>query len=448
MGKVAIQEVARILIEKGGLKPREAEMFAATMFDIIQEALDRDRQVKIKGLGTFKIIGVEARESINVNTGERVVIGSHGKISFTPDATMKELVNKPFSQFETVVLNDGVEFDDLTDEPAEEQEEAEKPMEADELTEQPAAGTADEESPAFGEEEKAEAAQPAIAPVLTPVVAETPEQEEALPQEMEAAVLQEAEGPVSQETETAISQETEAPAPQDEPATNIEPSQPTLEPLVANDAEANDAEGGNGSGDGFDDDDNDGEGRPSNWWKWLVFGLISLVLIAGAAYGGYRYGYQAAVDDLAAAGAETDSSAVAEEKIDTVVTVDSLDIEELPVEEVEEAPVREEPSVAQPAPQQPEPVAAEPAKPAAEPLDKYAAMDNRVRTGAYRIIGTDRTVTVKPGETLYRISRRELGEGMECYIEVYNGITESTELKAGQVLKIPKLEWKKKRKTQ
>ena len=120
MDKKTIQEIASILVEKNGLQQRDAERFALAMFSVIREGLEREGQVKVRGLGTFKIIGVEARESVSVMTGERVLIQGHDKITFTPDATMKELVNKPFSQFETVVLNEGVVFDDLKDEPKDE----------------------------------------------------------------------------------------------------------------------------------------------------------------------------------------------------------------------------------------------------------------------------------------------------------------------------------------
>ena len=113
MEKISIQEIATVLIEKNGLKRKEAEQFVLTMFDLIKESLATDRVVKIKGLGTFKVVDIEARESVNVNTGERVLIEGHDKITFTPDNTMKELVNKPFSQFETVVLNEGITFDDM-----------------------------------------------------------------------------------------------------------------------------------------------------------------------------------------------------------------------------------------------------------------------------------------------------------------------------------------------
>ena len=121
MGKLTIQEVAKILVEKNGLNQREANQFATECFAVILNRLQDGDAVKVKGLGTFKIINVEARESVSVRTGERVVIDSHSKVSFTPDTVMKELVNKPFSQFETVVLNDGVEFEDIPDDVTEEE---------------------------------------------------------------------------------------------------------------------------------------------------------------------------------------------------------------------------------------------------------------------------------------------------------------------------------------
>ena len=113
MGKLSIQDIAKVLVAKNGLEQQQANHFATELFAIIQERLEKNDPVKVKGLGTFKVITVEARESVSVRTGGRVMIDEHSKITFTPDATMKELVNKPFSQFETVVLNDNVVFDDM-----------------------------------------------------------------------------------------------------------------------------------------------------------------------------------------------------------------------------------------------------------------------------------------------------------------------------------------------
>ena len=115
MERIFMSDLAARLAELTGMSKRKAQLFMSAIVETIQEGINNDKMVKIKGLGTFKVIDVDARESVNVNTGERLTINSHQKLTFTPDSTMKDLVNKPFSQFETVVLNDGVEFDDNTE---------------------------------------------------------------------------------------------------------------------------------------------------------------------------------------------------------------------------------------------------------------------------------------------------------------------------------------------
>jgi nucleoid DNA-binding protein len=106
--KITLQDLVELLSEKNDMTKKNADAFLRCMFDLIEEALTNEKYVKIKGLGTFKLTEVDSRESMNVNTGERIEIQGHTKISFTPDTTMKELINKPFSHFETVILNDGV----------------------------------------------------------------------------------------------------------------------------------------------------------------------------------------------------------------------------------------------------------------------------------------------------------------------------------------------------
>ena len=110
--KITLQDIINLLCEKQGISPKDSETFVRTMFDVIEEALTNEKYVKIKGLGTFKLTEVNSRESVHVNTGERIEIQGHSKVSFTPDTSMKELINKPFSHFETVVLNEGVELED------------------------------------------------------------------------------------------------------------------------------------------------------------------------------------------------------------------------------------------------------------------------------------------------------------------------------------------------
>ncbi len=377
MGKLTIQEIAKILVEKNKLTVKEANQFAAVVFEVIQEGLDTEGQVKVKGLGTFKKIQVEARESISVRTGERVMIDSHAKITFTPDALMKELVNKPFSQFETVILNDGVEFEDIADDLTEE-----------ELSELDSMENTEEEA--------------------TQQVSNEPE---VIPEKTIVA---------SDET-TNSSTETEI---------VVRPLMDIVDNTEGQEKEETETE---------EEDDDDEEEGGSSWKKIVGYVLLTLLLMAASAYVGYWYGQQHATTNV-------DDTADVENVVDSieVIEVDSADVLDMPSVEqpsVEQS-VEEQLVVEQPQPKaEPEQV-----KQAEEPFwKKYEAMDVRVRTGAYHIVGTDREVKVRQGETLSRISRRELGEGMSCYIEVYNGLKGNSELKEGQVIKIPKLKWKKKR---
>ena len=403
MEKQTIQEVARILVEKNGLDPKAAEQFAAMMFTVIREGLERDGLVKVRGLGTFKIVGVSARESVSVSTGARVVIQGHDKITFTPDAMMKELVNKPFSQFETVVLNEGVEFD-KEPEPEAELEMLEEPE-----------------------------VEPEPVPMMTAVMTQLPEQEP----ELEPIVQLESEP----EPEPVVEQEPEPePEPDPEPIVEPEPEQePEPEPIVEPEPEPAPQKKVP-----VDENSDEIEGfnahqirQRRKWKRWALNTVVVLLLMAAAAVAGYYFGLkdgQIVNEEAEVAGidsvlvAATDSTAVQKVETDTISTVQS---EEPMEEEVEPEPeVKEEP------------------KPEVKPAetDKYAEMDPRVKHGAYRIVGEDFTVKVRPGDTTARIAKRTLGQGMECYIEVFNGIKSNTELKEGQTVKIPKLEWKKKRK--
>ena len=110
--KLSLQELANALSEKQGIYKKDAELFVKELFDLVEEALANEKYVKIKGLGVFKLIEVDSRESINVNTGERIEIQGHSKVSFTPETSLKELINKPFAHFETVILNEGTVLED------------------------------------------------------------------------------------------------------------------------------------------------------------------------------------------------------------------------------------------------------------------------------------------------------------------------------------------------
>lgn len=382
MGKLTIQEIAKILVDKNKLTVKEANQFAAVVFEVIQEGLDTEGQVKVKGLGTFKKIQVEARESVSVRTGERVMIDSHAKITFTPDALMKELVNKPFSQFETVILNDGVEFEDLADDLTEE-----------ELLELDSMENTEEEA-----------------------TQQVSKEQEVVPEETVATSAETTN--TSAETETVV--------------------RPLMD-IVDNTIEQEDEKPEIEEEDDEDEENEEEEEGGSSWKKVVGYVLLTLLLMAASAYAGFWYGQQHATKDV-------------DDATDVENVTDSIEVIEVDSADVLDVPSVEQPSVEKPAEEQSavekpqtktEP---EQAKQTEEPFwKKYEAMDARVRTGAYHIVGTDREVKVRAGETLSKISRRELGEGMSCYIEVYNGLKGNSELKEGQVIKIPKLKWKIKR---
>ena len=189
--KITLQDLVELLSEQKDMTKKNADAFLRCMFDLIEEALTNEKYVKIKGLGTFKLTEVDSRESMNVNTGERIEILGHTKISFTPDTTMKELINKPFSHFETVILNDGVELEDTPFDIEPKVEEM-----ADEMVEKIIEEPQVEVEPVV--EVKVEVAEePVVSPVVDePIpVEEVSESVEEEPKEIEAAVVEEPEVP-------------------------------------------------------------------------------------------------------------------------------------------------------------------------------------------------------------------------------------------------------------
>ena len=189
--KITLQDLVELLSEKNDMTKKNADAFLRCMFDLIEEALTNEKYVKIKGLGTFKLTEVDSRESMNVNTGERIEIQGHTKISFTPDTTMKELINKPFSHFETVILNDGVELEDTPFDVEPKVEEM-----ADEMVEKIIEEPQVEVEPVV--EVKVEVVEePVVSPVVDePIpVEEVSESVEEEPKEIEAAVVEEPEVP-------------------------------------------------------------------------------------------------------------------------------------------------------------------------------------------------------------------------------------------------------------
>ena len=423
MSKLNVFDISGVLMSKNGLDDKESRRFVKAMFDVIQECLDEDKVVKVKGLGTFKIIEVDDRESINVNTGERVLIEGHSKLTFTPDSVMKEIVNKPFSQFETVILNEGVDFPEPPiDEPVAEESIGEEPIGEEPIAEEPIAeisGSSD-----------------------TSGLSDTSELSdnsglsgESAPSE-DPAILNVNDEAASTTTDSLIVEFTddneETPSVSETPAENeqsVEPENPIDEEIIEEE------ESGNST------------------LRWVLLGVAVMLLIFGAAYGGYQYGRYELSEEMAYKQMQTDLKAaemtakkaqaamakdtVAQEVDATKIGAMSIDKEkdEAVKDESKEETKKEEPAKVEPVKEQPAKLA----------TDKYGAMDARVRTGAYRIIGEDKTVKAKAGQTVEDIANRLLGPGMSCYVEVFNGLEAKAPLKEGQAIKIPKLELKKRR---
>jgi nucleoid DNA-binding protein len=356
MAKLSIQELAAVLVEKKGLEKGEAQRFVAAIFDVIQAGVEKDKLVKVKGLGTFKVIDVDARESVNVNTGDRVLIDSHSKITFTPDTTMKELVNKPFSGFETVALNEGVEFDDM------------------------------------------------------PIVESDKEEDtEAETEVMKETVVSQKVVPTAKVGKKTIAKE---------PAVE-EPASAAVDTQMV---------------EFYEEAPDDNEETSSRWWIWLLILILGLCIgFASGLYVGEKGGISYA-SLCSRQQKETVIDSLQETAMPTVVSQDTiaadmLAADTLKKESLQEVSVKQQETI--------KPKEAEPE------YKKYEEMDSRVRTGAYYIAGLDQVVEAREGDTVERVSRRYLGEGMSCYVEVYNGLSGKTVLQAGQKVKIPQLKLKK-----
>ena len=403
MSKLNVFDLSGVLMSKNGLGDKESRRFVKAIFDVIQECLDEEKVVKVKGLGTFKIIEVDDRESINVNTGERVLIEGHSKLTFTPDSVMKEIVNKPFSQFETVILNDGVDFPEpAIEEPISEEPISEEPIPENPIPEDPILEDSISEEPIF---EEPVAADPGLSDKSQSEI--NAEQEIPSP-----------ESPIVEFTEDGDKEDTSDVVPPTDEA-------PT------------------------DEEINDEEESSNSTLRWVLSGVVVLLLILAAAYGGYLYGryeiseemaYKQMKADLKAAEMTVEKAKEAVAKDSVEQEMDATKIGAISVDKEQEDAAKDESPKEAIAKDQ---VAKE--QPVKESADKYEAKDVRVRTGAYRIIGEDRVVKAKAGQTVEDIATRLLGPGMSCYVEVYNTLDGKTTVKEGQAIKVPKLQLKKRR---
>ena len=489
MSKFSLNTLGKLLADKSGLSQVEAELFIRKMFDVCNQGLEADKQVKIKWLGTFKVQATKDRESINVNTGERFTIEGRDKLTFTPDNILKEIVNKPFAQFETVVVNDGVDFDEIDEKFGEEQAE-EAPSEVidfldeeetatpnpdvvvtepekekekedeDELSKQIALEQAKLEKLKQAkleqeriQKEKLEKEKQEQERIQKEKLEKEKQEQERLEQEKLEQERLEQEKLEQERLEQEKLEQEKLEQERLELAKQQQALKATVEPAVPATDETE------------EEDEESSNSHHIVIPRYLVVAvcLIVVALIGGMGWFAFNYGQMTAQrDHLAmqlsqyhqAPAKKAPANAVAaplsqEQKLRQKAIEDSIRMAKT-AEAVKLAEQSDEASDKAENAKQDE--AKTKAKAAAKDEEKVASKtessahydkDVRVRTGAYRIVGVAQTVTVGAGQTLEQISNRYLGSGMECYVEALNG---TGTVKAGQKIKIPKLELKKKKK--
>ena len=409
-----VNDFARELSEKYGLSLGDASDFVSAMFDVVKEELDgADSSVKIKGFGTFKVSAVGARASVDVNTGERIIIDGRNKISFTPEVLLRDRVNRPFVQFETVVLNDGVDFSEIEEE-------------------------SEEELDSVSETEPQGVQLSPTAPTSQPTDQST---DQPAPAEQPQGVQLSPTAPTSQSTDHYSSSETAS------KAVNTEEHRDMARRLMTPKTETIEEDS-----EEFDDKTTatapevDDEGiviggcRQRSPRIMYVLTIASFIILVSLGIGMY-FLYQRieeknhVIDRLESrlyAQQEAAERADAQPAVavkDTIVSNDSLRAAEKAKKDsiaASKSAVEAKASQSSAAPST-----------ATTPSDYN--YDTRVRTGAYIIVGVAKTVTVQPGQTLASISKAYLGEGMECYVEVLNN---RHSVEAGEKLKIPQLKLK------
>ena len=478
MSKFSLNTLGKLLADKSGLSQVEAELFIRKMFDVCNQGLDADKQVKIKWLGTFKVQATKDRESINVNTGERFTIEGRDKLTFTPDNILKEIVNKPFAQFETVVVNDGVDFDEIDEKFGEEQTEDAPAQVIDFLDEEKTATPNPEAVVNGSEKEKEKEAEDELAKQIAieqaklerlkqaqleqeRIQKEKQEQERLEQERLEQEKLEQERLEQERLEQERLEQERLEQERLEQEKLELAQQQQALKAVVEPAVPASD-----------ESEDEEEEEESSNSHhivipRYLVVAvcLIVVALIGGMGWFAFNYGQMTAQRDHLAMQLNQYHQAPAkkvpakpaaaplsqEQKLRQKAMEDSIrmaknaeavklaensDEESANAEKAKQAEAKAKAEAKEKAKDKAEEKAT--SKIASSQYDK----DARVRTGAYRIIGVAQTVTVGAGQTLEQISTRYLGSGMECYVEALNG---KNTVKAGQKIKIPKLELKKKK---
>ena len=466
MAKTALQLIADTVAKKHKITVKDAEKFVSAMFDVMNEGLKTDKLVKVKGLGTFKVQAVKPRESVNVNTGERVLIEGHDKVSFTPDATMKELVNKPFAQFETVVLNDGVDFTDIDS-----KYENEATLEnADETTvstnnaaiPETKVVSLNEEETTDSTNETANGAQETTIEQYTSTVKDSvetvsePEKDhEMVVAKQEVAIETEAE-PIKNTSETT--EEEPIPLVETQPENIAEEPTVTAEMPVTTEQKLEDAN--QTQPENIAEEpiatpetpvateqklESANQTQPENIVKepiatpetpvtteqkqeetaekpkkinWLMWSAIGFFVIAIMYFFGYKFGKDAALrDNAVAVSAQPKSKPTAKAK--QTKQHSSAKVAQTKTKQIQPTP-----------------------KQVQSPIDdtekfKQLSNDKRIRYGAYDIIGIEKVVVLKKGQTMQSYSRKALGPDMVAYFQVLNN---ATTMAAGDTMKVPKVE--------
>lgn len=412
-----LDSLMRCLVERYGLSRKEAEEFVTTIFAVVRDNIDRDKIVKVKGLGTFKLADVNARESIDVNTKERIVIEGRAKLSFTPENAVRDRINSPFSQFETVDLDDDMDFTSIDEKYNEKDEEEASAEEA------PVEEVAVEQAPVVEDAPiavEAPVEKATIADVSSEEVKEEePTEEDSLaeegtqdkvehkPEEDKPSMVEQVEEEKKEEVASA------------KPATTVVPARnPFCEELIR--------EGITHS-------------REIIRLLYLLVALVVIVLLIGAVCLGYKMGTNAAVRESEQARPTTPHKTVVVHRKHVMQkpavappTVDTLQQtpQEKPSTEVKDVKdVNKEETIK---------------TSSQDAMQAEYNKDVRVRTGAYCIVGLDKVVKLSAGQTFEGICRSRLGEGMECYVEVFNG--GKKDFKTGDEIKIPLLKLKKRMK--
>ena len=513
MSKSSLSVLAKAVASKRGLTQAEAERFIATMFEVAGDGIQEDKLLKMKWLGTFKITSVKDRESVDVNTGERILIEGRDKISFTPDNILKEIINKPFAQFETVVVNDGIDFSDIDEkfanmereeeelqlqkeqechdeEVVQEEQNAEQPQNEDLSQEakksQESLLDAELQSQEGGQ--KDDLSQEANTPISEETVALSSELKNA--EISEDDISETSEDNISQTSDDTISKTEENGIPEEvgmlishlkkneseaEEIERVEEAKVKEEAEVPKAAEAHvektpaeakvvvsQSNVENKKQPEYDETLDEDEAYASDHHHLVipkyVVALVSVVFVAllgGLCWFAFIYGKMQARQEQM----EMQLKAIKPQPqpkpkptvvapVDTAKSVassdDKTDAENVLAngaqannEQTDHAQLAMKKKAKQ------DSIRMAQANNAVKMAEKASVYlnDPRIRTGAYRIVGVEKTVTAKSGQTLAGLSKLYLGPGMECYMQAINGCSE---IKPGQKVKIPKLELKRK----